>query len=195
MSEPVNPYAAPTATSNPLLLQQGGAPYAVRDNQLVVEKYVELPAFCYKTGDAVVAGVDGKVYRKTINYSSPWLALLILLGAIGIIVYVITHCCTRKPVVVGYHLSDKAIKKLFRKRLIAYSICGLILGVSILGITQGNSYGINSSFIVLGFAGIAVALISALVTASVTNVMRVKKHVYGSFYLAGAGQAFINRLR
>lgn len=193
MQEPINPYATPTTVNSAPLPQVSS--YGVHDNKLIVEKYAELPELCYKTGEPVIDGVDGKTYRKNFNFCNPWLGLIILLGIIGIIVYLIVYFCVRKEVNVRYSLSKIARKKVLTKRLIGYSGCILILVASIYGISEGSASRGNEILMIWGFVGIALSLIGALITASVTNVIRVTSHVNGRFYLAGAGKGFLSKVQ
>ena len=180
MQELENPYAAPKA----VLQDPKGrnSDVEVSGKFIVVGRDADLPKRCFVTGELITTE---KRQCKTLYYVNPYLALLILLGGIGIIVYVIISVSNRKKVFVRYSLSKGAKKKLRTKRLYGSIICAALFGLSLVAFSQGSE-----EMIGYGIFGIALFIIALIVTISIGTVMRVRKYKNGLFYLSGSGQKF-----
>jgi hypothetical protein len=180
MQEPVNPYATPEAIMN--YSSATTEILEVSGKLVVVGTPVELPEYCYISGEPVTTE---RRFSKTLYYINPLLVFLILLGIIGIIVYVIINYTTRKRVVVHYGLSVNGQKKLKNKR-----ICGTLISLVILAGAIYLFMQDDLDLIGLGFFGIALFIIALVITLSISTVMRVKRYSNGRFYLSGSSEKF-----
>ncbi len=180
MQELENPYAAPKA----VLENLNGVDdiMEVSGKLIIVGRNAELPECCYVTGEPITTE---KRRAKKLHYTNPYLALLILLGIIGIILYVVISASNKKSVVVKYNLSKEGKKNLNKKRLFGSLLCLLFLIGGVFCFAQADQ-----EIVPFGFLGIMFSIVTLIVTISIGTVMRVRKYKNGLFYLSGSGQKF-----
>ena len=172
-----NPYAAPEE-------QRRGIPGADLWREgifLVGTSPMALPHRCFLC-NADAEGMQGRRYRKTMYYVSPWICLLLL---IHLIVLVIVYLAIRKPIKVECSLCDACIRK---RRWRSWG-----LWASLLAVVAGIAAGIKWH---PGFSAIAlVGLISLLVFMVLASYpLRVKRYRKPEFLLKGAGDGFLSEI-
>jgi hypothetical protein len=159
-----------------------------------VERY-NLPPVCARCGDKAVATPD-----KRFAWHPPWLAVLILLGLLGIVLYVILANVLTKRMTVALPLCERH-RQYWRNRKIF--IYGGVLGVLLLGLLAAvigavlDSNRVTESgllFAVLSAGGLFLLwLLCAAVLQTVT--IRPNEITDRSIALAGLSEEFVAEVR
>ncbi len=122
----------PVPASAPIAPVRPQVPVPMRDgNQLIVPRGASLPHFCVKCAQPP----DGSEQQKNFSWCHPALALLILLGLIGIIVYAVVYGITKKQMMLNLplcaeHQSAKKKKTWLGALLLLVSPLFVILAVT-----------------------------------------------------------------
>jgi hypothetical protein len=157
-------------------------------NMLVVRKQVSLPPRCVKCN----CDVDpAQRWNRTFYWAPPALALLVLLGLPGILIYIIVALCIRQKAVV-----EASICAVDRRRRLIFLTASWVAALVAVGLLVGGIFvAFNSRDATTGVVLIVSALAVLIVAGTLGARARVlfPKKMQGDFaYLNGAGLSYLS---
>jgi hypothetical protein len=166
----------------------------IRLGRYEVEKY-PLPALCAKCGAEAVGAP-----RKRFSWSPPWLPVLILLGALGLILYVILASVLTKRMTVPLPLCEQH-RNYWRNR--ALFIWGGLVGLILLAIpviTIGavlDDKRITETSLLIAILSMVGLFLAWLIAAAVvqTSSIRTSEITENAITLTGLSPEFVAELR
>lgn len=127
-----NPYQAPTAQADgfgPAIQPETGG-YWRQGDTLMVSKGATLPSnVCIATGNQS----NGQIQTKTLHWAHPAIAVCLIFGVIGLILFMILHFSLRKSGDISYALSEEFYKR--RRIGIILAIAGPVASMVIGAVT------------------------------------------------------------
>jgi len=154
--------------------------YRVQGKCLVVRNGAVMPQFCIKTNVAVSPTEMETRHLTWIPTESSWFLLL------GNLPFLAAYFMSKESVTITFGLSDRARHDLRNLRFAA-------MGASALTVISFLAFAIAPSPISYGMA-IALFIGAAVFWAKAVELVQIKKHLGGEFWIVGCSKPFLSRI-
>jgi hypothetical protein len=167
---------------------------SIRLGRYEVEKY-ELPPVCARCGRKAAVSLP-----KRFAWSPPWLALLILIGLLGIALYVILALCLTKRMTVPLPLCERHRNYWRNRKILIYGGLAAMVLLAAFAITLGavlDSKGITEDCLLVTLLSTGGLFLLWLISAAVLQSVSIRPNEItdGSITLVGLSEDFVKAVR